>query len=52
MNKLYRDTESGNLYTLEDMRRLYECSETEIPHFYQWMLEVCGKNGTMEEVNI
>lgn len=48
---LYRDLENENIYTIDDMYCMYQSSESEIPTFYQWLLEVCGKNGSIEELN-
>lgn len=53
-NKLYRDTETGTIYTTEQIQDLYTeflgtCDNTDAWTFDAWVQEVTGKNGTMEE---
>lgn len=55
-NKLYRDTETGTVYNLDQMRGMYEYFLTHAADdptawtFQTWIMEVTGKNGSMEEV--
>lgn len=53
-NKLYRDTETGTVYNLEQMQGLHStfletCENPAAWTFQTWLMEVTGKNGTMEE---
>lgn len=55
MNRYFIDTESGTVYTLSDLEEQYNTLTMENPEeyegftFYLWLLEVTGKNGTLEE---
>ena len=51
---MYRDTESGEILSREDLRKeyedLYNKKETETPTFWKYLRNCLDKNGTLEEI--